>query len=372
MYKRHELSFDDVLIVPAKSNVLPNETDLSTTLTQKIKLNIPLISAAMDTVTESQMAIAMAMLGGIGVLHRNLTIQEQANEVNKVKNFNFDSSSNPNASVDNKGRLIVAAAIGTAKEDILRAEKLIESEVDAIVIDTAHGHSYKVMSMIEEIQKLVNNQSIIAGNIATKEAAIDLINLGVDAVKVGIGAGSICTTRIISGIGVPQFAAIRDVAEVCINSNICLIADGGIRNSGDVAKAIAAGADSIMIGSLFAGMDESPGEIITAQGEKYKRYRGMGSIGAMKAGSSDRYFQEKASKFVPEGVEGYVEYKGQLKDAVHQLVGGLRAAMGYTGNASIAKMKRNCEFISITASGMKEGHVHDLSFFEPAPNYSNK
>lgn len=368
---RESLSFDDILISPAKSNVLPTEVNLTTKFAKKIKLKIPLISAAMDTVTDSDMAITIAMLGGIGVLHRNCTADMQAEEVIKVKKVEANSE---NASNDDNGKLVVAAAIGTTNDDIVRAEKLLKAGVDSIVIDTAHGHSYKVVQIIKDVLSILGDKSLIVGNIATKQAADDLINAGVHTLKVGIGPGSICTTRVISGVGVPQFTAIQDVAEICKEAEVSLIADGGIKNSGDVAKAIAAGADSVMIGSLFAGTDESPGEIISLEGKKYKQYRGMGSLGAMQQGSSERYFQSKkmgSNKFVPEGVEGYVAYKGSVKDIIHQLIGGLKSSMGYTGNKDIESMKNNCKFVKITASGIRESHVHDLSFFKNAPNYTN-
>ena len=372
---RQGLSFDDVLIMPAKSDVLPNQVDLKTQFTKGIKLKIPLISAAMDTVTDSNMAIALAISGGIGVIHRNFSKEEQAKQVNRVKQFNVSSEFAKNAALDDSGRLVVAAAIGTSDEDLLRAKKLIAENIDAIIIDTAHAHSYKVVNTIKQVKSLLGKISLIVGNIATKEAAYDLINQGVDAVKVGIGPGAICTTRIVAGIGVPQFSAIQDVAEICHSSNIPLIADGGIKNSGDVAKAIAAGADSVMIGSLFAGTDESPGEIITLNGKKYKQYRGMGSLGAMQSGSSERYFQSdkiENNKFVPEGVEGYINYKASVQNVIYQLLGGLRSSMGYTGSKNINAMKKNCQFITMTASGLRESHVHDLNFFKNAPNYQNK
>ncbi|WP_423348628.1 IMP dehydrogenase [Wolbachia sp. wLmal] len=478
-------SFDDILLLPAYSNVLPCDTDTKTYLTNNIELNIPLISSAMDTVTESGFAIAIAQHGGIGCIHKNLSIDEQILEVRRVKKYeswivynpitispdktvaeaislmrehNYsgipvvdqrklvgiltnrdvrfieDQNMNvkvsevmtkdklvtvreqgvnsasamkllhenriekllvvdenscciglitvkdiekynryPNSCKDSKGRLRVAAAIGTGKKDgIERCEALIGEEVDVVVVDTAHGHSENVINTIREIKKMYPNTQFIGGNIATKEAAEALIDAGVDAVKVGIGPGSICTTRIVTGVGVPQFSAIKNVAEACRARNVRLIADGGVKYSGDVAKAIAAGADSVMIGSIFAGTDESPGEIIMYKGRAYKSYRGMGSISAMKRGSASRYFQDKDSKLklVPQGVEGRVSFKGPASGVIHQLIGGLQAAMGYTGNRNIEEMKKNCKFVTITASGLRESHAHDIVITQEAPNYA--
>ncbi len=478
-------SFDDILLLPAYSNILPCDADTKTYLTNNIELNIPLISSAMDTVTESGFAIAIAQHGGIGCIHKNLSIDEQVLEVRRVKKYeswivynpitispdktvaeaislmrehNYsgipvvdqrklvgiltnrdvrfieDQNMNvkvsevmtkdklvtvreqgvnsasamkllhenriekllvvdenscciglitvkdiekynryPNSCKDSKGRLRVAAATGTGKKDgIDRCEALIGEEVDVVVVDTAHGHSENVINTIREIKKMYPNMQLIGGNIATKEAAEALIDAGVDAVKVGIGPGSICTTRIVTGVGVPQFSAIKNVAEACRARNVRLIADGGVKYSGDVAKAIAAGADSVMIGSIFAGTDESPGEIIMYKGRAYKGYRGMGSISAMKRGSASRYFQDKDSKLklVPQGVEGRVPFKGPASGVIHQLIGGLQAAMGYTGNRNIEEMKKNCKFVTITASGLRESHAHDIVITQEAPNYA--
>ncbi|MDR3131843.1 MAG: IMP dehydrogenase [Rickettsiales bacterium] len=478
-------SFDDILLLPAHSNILPCDADTKTYLTNSIELNIPLISSAMDTVTESDFAIAIAQHGGIGCIHKNLSIDEQVSEVRRVKKYEswivynpitispdktvaeaislmkehnysgipvvdqfklvgiltnrdvrfiedqnmgvkvsevmtkdklitvreqeVDSASAmkllhenriekllvvdenscciglitvkdiekynryPNSCKDSKGRLRVAAAVGTGKKDgIERCEALIREEIDVIVVDTAHGHSENVINTIREIKAMYPNTQLVGGNIATKEAAEALIDAGVDAVKVGIGPGSICTTRIVTGVGVPQFSAIQNVAEVCKARKVRLIADGGIKYSGDVAKAIAAGADSVMIGSLFAGTDESPGEIIMYKGRAYKSYRGMGSISAMKRGSASRYFQDKDSKLklVPQGVEGRVPFKGPASGVIHQLIGGLQAAMGYTGNSGIEEMKENCKFVTITASGLRESHAHDIIITQEAPNYA--
>ena len=477
------LTFDDVLLKPARSSVLPTDCDTRTQLTARIELGIPLISAAMDTVTESSLAIAMAQAGGLGIIHRNLDPARQAEEVRKVKKFEsgmvinpvtispdatladalrlmaehkisgipvvepgtrklvgiltnrdvrFASNSAqpvrelmtkerlvtvregvsreeakrllhqfriekllvvdddyrciglitvkdiekaqrfPNATKDEKGRLRVGAATGTGDAGVARAEALFDAEVDVVVVDTAHGHSEGVLKTVERVRRLSNYTQIIAGNVATADGAKALIDAGADAVKVGIGPGSICTTRVVAGVGVPQLTALLETVEVCRKHNIPVIADGGIKYSGDLAKAIAAGASAAMLGSLFAGTDESPGEVFLYQGRSYKAYRGMGSIGAMARGSADRYFQQDIKdslKLVPEGVEGMVPYKGPVSAVIHQLIGGLRAAMGYTGNRTIAEMQRNCEFIRITAAGLRESHVHDVTVTREAPNY---
>ena len=479
---RQALTFDDVLLVPAASSVLPAETDTKTRLTRTVSLGIPLISAAMDTVTESALAIAMAQSGGLGIIHRNLGIDEQAQEVRKVKKFEagmvvnpvtihpeatladalklmadnrisgipvverktgklvgivtnrdvrFASNPNqpvselmttkvitvpenvqreeakkllhqhriekllvvdghyrcvglitvkdmeksqkfPNATKDDHGRLRVGAATGTGEDGVKRAEKLFEAGVDVLVVDTAHGHSARVLDAVKKIRRLSNYTQIVAGNIATAGGAQALIDSGADAVKVGIGPGSICTTRIVAGVGVPQLTAILDVVEVCRKQNVPVIADGGVKFSGDLAKAIAAGADCVMLGSLFAGTDESPGEVFLYQGRSYKTYRGMGSVGAMARGSADRYFQQEVQnelKLVPEGVEGRVPHKGPVGNVVHQLVGGLKAAMGYTGNKNIAEMQKNSRFVRITGAGLRESHVHDIAITRETPNY---
>ena len=475
------LTFDDVLLKPASSSILPKNVNTKTLLTKTVSLEIPIISAAMDTVTESQMAIAMAQNGGIGSIHKNMKIEEQMNEVKKVKKFEsgivvnpvtiskdkklkdaldlmlknkisgipvveknnklvgiltnrdvrFFSNSEikvedlmtkknlqtvrenvdmkkakeilhkfrieklivvdkdykcvglitvkdiekarkyPNACKDTKGRLRVAAAVDAGEKGIERAQGLIDVDTDVIIVDTAHGHSKNVIDTVKKIKKKSNYTQVIAGNIATKEGAKALIDEGADAVKVGIGPGSICTTRMVAGVGVPQLTAIMEVAEVTKKRNIPLIADGGIKYSGDIAKAVAAGADTIMIGSLLAGTDESPGDVYLYQGRSYKSYRGMGSISAMLKGSAERYFQDtkEIQKLIPEGVEGQVPYKGPANIILEQLIGGLRSSMGYTGNNSIAKMKSNCEFIKITSSGLKESHVHDVSITKESPNY---
>lgn len=482
------LTFDDVLLCPAHSEVLPAAVDVSSWATRKIKLNIPIISAAMDTVTESRMAIAMAQAGGIGVIHRNLEVVEQAEEVRKVKKFEagivldpvtisptatleqaltlmrshgisgipvvqspengekdgklvgiltnrdvrFATNRNqpvselmtkenlitvrkgvsredamrllhqhriekllvvdedyrcvglvtvkdmekaqlyPNASKDAEGRLLVAAASTTGEQGYARSERLIEAGVDLLVIDTAHGHSSRVLDAVNRVKRLSNSVQVLAGNVATADGTKALIDAGADAVKIGIGPGSICTTRIVAGVGVPQLTAIMDAVEVANKSGTPIIADGGIKYSGDVAKALAAGASAVMIGSLLAGTDESPGEVYLYQGRSYKSYRGMGSLGAMARGSADRYFQEEvgdAMKFVPEGVEGQVPYKGPSGSVLHQLVGGLRAAMGYTGCATVAQMHEKAEFVQISNAGLKESHTHDVTITRESPNY---
>ncbi len=481
---RQALTFDDVMLVPAASSTLPGETNTRTRITREIELSIPLVSAAMDTVTEGALAIAMAQSGGLGVIHRNMTIDQQAAEVRKVKKFEAGMVVNPvtihpdetladalrlmtdnkisgipvvernsgrlcgiltnrdvrfasdprqpvaelmtkeklitvregNVSrddakrllhqhrieklvvVDNEyrctglitvkdiekaqlfphsckdehGRLRVAAASGTGRLELERAETLFAAGVDIMVVDTAHGHSSRVLETVDEIRRMSNYTQVIVGNVATAAGARACIEAGADAVKVGIGPGSICTTRMVAGVGVPQFTAIVDVVEECRKHGVPVIADGGIKFSGDLAKAIAAGADCAMLGSLFAGTDESPGEVFLFQGRSYKYYRGMGSIGAMARGSADRYFQQEVidtMKLVPEGVEGRVAHKGPVGNIVHQLIGGLRAAMGYTGNRTIAEMQRNCTFVRITNAGLRESHVHDIAITRESPNY---
>ena len=482
MQFQEALTFDDVLLKPAASAVLPGQTDTSTRLTRSIGLRIPLMSAAMDTVTEAPMAIAMAQAGGIGVIHKNLDAEAQANEVRKVKKFESGMVVNPvtihpdqtladalalmeahqisgipvversgklagiltnrdvrfatdnttkvsalmtweklvtvregvssdeakkllhqrriekllvvdadyrciglitvkdiekankfpGASKDEKGRLRAAAATGVGEDGIRRAQLLIDADVDVIVVDTAHGHSKGVLEAVTRVKKLSNYCQVMAGNVATAEGAQALIDAGADAVKIGIGPGSICTTRMVAGVGVPQLTAILEAAEVCHAAGVPAIGDGGIKFSGDLAKAIAAGADCAMIGSLLAGTDEAPGEVMLYQGRSYKSYRGMGSIGAMARGSADRYFQQEVEstlKLVPEGIEGRVPYKGPVGNIVHQLVGGLKAAMGYTGNATIKGMQTNRQFLRITGSGLRESHVHDVEISREAPNY---
>lgn len=482
---KQALTFDDVLLVPAKSFFLPREVDLTTLLTPDIKLNIPIISAAMDTVTESDLAIALAREGGIGILHKNMSIERQCGEVDKVKrsesgmikdpvtllpdksigdaldlmkkysvsgipivnsskrlvgiltnrDLRFEPNrklkvsqlmtrenlvtapvgttlekaekilqkykieklpvvdkkgmlkglitfkdimkkkKHPNACKDEHGRLRVGAAVGVTRDTFDRVSELILTGADVIIIDTAHGHSAGVMKLIKEARKKFRYIQLIAGNVATYQAVVDLINCGVDAVKVGIGPGSICTTRVIAGVGVPQISAVMEAFRASKKKGIPIIADGGIKQTGDVAKALAAGAHSVMIGSLFAGVEESPGETILYEGRSFKSYRGMGSIGAMKEGSKDRYFQDvedDIAKLVPEGVEGRVPFKGPLSDTIYQLVGGLRAAMGYCGVKNIAQLRTKAKFVKVTHAGLKESHPHDVIITKEAPNYQTR
>ena len=475
------LTFDDVLLQPSESAIGPGDADVKTQLTNKIHLNIPLISSAMDTVTEHKLAIAIAQLGGIGVIHKNFSIERQAKEVEKVKKYESGMVINPitispessiedafalmdkykisgipvvdditkklngiltnrdlrfsqnykkkvttlmtkdvvtvkinilpeqakellhkhrieklvvvdqenrciglitvkdiekslkfpNSCKDSDGRLRVAAATGVGLSGLKRAEKLIESGVDLLVVDTAHGHSKKVLNTIKELSKFSNFVDILGGNVATPDGTKALIDSGANVVKIGIGPGSICTTRMIAGVGLPQLSAIIECSKIAKKNKIPVIADGGIKYSGDIAKAIAAGANGVMVGSLFAGTDEAPGEVFLYQGRSYKSYRGMGSLGAMARGSADRYFQEEIEKLklVPEGIEGQVPYKGPIENVIHQLVGGLKSAMGYTGNANIESMKKNCVFRKITNAGLKESHVHDVMITRESPNY---
>ncbi len=478
------LTFDDVLLLPAHSNVLPKDVDLKTFLTRTISLNIPLLSAAMDTVTEARAAICLAQEGGLGIVHKNLTPERQADEVRRVKKFEAGIISNPitvtpdttirkvleltraqhisgvpvtqgdklvgivtsrdlrfetryeepvsrimtpqeklvtvkegasrdeilkllhqhriekilvvddkfglkglitvkdiqksteypRSAKDLKGRLLAGAAVGVGQGTEERVERLVEAEVDVIIVDTAHGHSQGVLDRVRWIKKHYPDMQVIGGNIATGEAAKSLRDAGADGVKVGIGPGSICTTRMVAGVGVPQLTAIANVAEAMKGSNIPVIADGGIRYSGDIAKALAAGAHTIMIGSLLAGTDEAPGQVEIYQGRSYKSYRGMGSLGAMGEGSSDRYFQEgtKGDKLVPEGVEGRVPYKGPMINIIHQLMGGLRSSMGYTGSVNIEAMRTKTQFVRITNAGIRESHVHDVMVTKEAPNYQRE
>ena len=350
------LTFDDVLLKPQVSDVLPNNVDISTNITKDIKLNIPIISAAMDTVTESKMAIAIAKSGGLGIIHRNLNTKAQSAEVLKVK----------------KKKLIVGGAIGTSNEDLERAKSLLDNNVDLLVIDTAHGHSEKVLKILSKVKKISRKTPICVGNIASGEAAKKLYEEGADILKVGIGPGSICTTRMVAGIGVPQISAIIEVKRSLKNKKVKIISDGGIKFSGDIIKGLAAGADAIMMGSIFAGTEESPGKKFKYKNKLYKSYRGMGSIGAMAAGSSDRYFQKKykdRSKFVAEGVEGKVEYKGSVDSIIYQLQGGLRSSMGYIGAKNIGEIKKKAKFIKITKAGFYESMVHSVEMIETTLNY---
>lgn len=372
-FAKKGLTFDDVLLIPAESHVLPNEVDLSVKLADNIKLNLPFISAGMDTVTESSMAIAMALQGGMGVIHKNMSIVAQAGEVATVKGVML-SGNFTRAAVDEENKLLVAAAVGVTSDTFQRAQALLEAGANAIVIDTAHGHSAGVLRKIKEIREHFPKATLIAGNVATAEGTKALFDSGVDIVKVGIGPGSICTTRIIAGVGVPQITAIYDAASVAREYGKTIIADGGIKYSGDIVKAIAAGGNAVMLGSMFAGTTETPGQIITDGDKKYKVYRGMGSIGAMAQshGSSDRYFQggvNEANKLVPEGIEARVEYKGDVSDTIFQLIGGLRSGMGYVGARNMDELINKAQFVQMTNSGLRESHPHDVQITKAAPNY---
>lgn len=359
------LTYDDILLVPQFSQILPNQTSTATRLSKDIKLNIPFVSAGMDTVTEKEMAVELARLGGIGVIHKSMSIELQVEQVKFVK----ESEICEGAAVDSRNRLLCAAAVGVTADAIDRVRALAEVGVDAVVLDTAHGHSAGVMGKIKEIRALFPKLTIIAGNVATASGVMDLAKAGADCVKVGIGPGSICTTRIVAGMGVPQFTAVMNCVEAAKLSGVTVIADGGLKHSGDIVKAMAAGADAVMMGSLFAGALESPGELIEHNGVKYKLYRGMGSTDAMRAGSGDRYFQNETKKFVPEGVSGVVPCKGRLGDIVFQLIGGLRSGMGYCGAKDFGKLYENSEFVQITSAGLVESHPHDLADMTHEPNY---
>ena len=372
-FAKKGLTFDDVLLIPAESHVLPNEVKLDTKLAPNLQLHIPLISAGMDTVTEGNMAIAMAENGGLGVIHKNLSIEAQVEEVKKAKSKTVDPNL-PHPAVDDQGRLLAAAAVGVTSDTFERAESLLEAGADAIVIDTAHGHSAGVLRKIKEIREHFPNATLIAGNVATCEGTAALFDAGVDVVKVGIGPGSICTTRIVAGVRVPQITAIYDAASVAQKYGKKIIADGGIKYSGDVVKALAAGGNAVMLGSMFSGTTEAPGAIFTNEGKQFKSYRGMGSVGAMSQqhGSSDRYFQggvNEANKLVPEGVEALVPYKGDVSNIIYQIDGGLRAGMGYVGAGTIEELIENSQFVQITNAGLRESHPHDVQMAKEAPNY---
>ena len=372
-FAKKGLTFDDVLLIPAESHVLPNEVKLDTKLAPNLQLHIPLISAGMDTVTEGNMAIAMAENGGLGVIHKNLSIEAQVEEVKKAKRKTVDPNL-PHPAVDDQGRLLAAAAVGVTSDTFERAESLLEAGADAIVIDTAHGHSAGVLRKIKEIREHFPNATLIAGNVATGEGTAALFDAGVDVVKVGIGPGSICTTRIVAGVGVPQITAIYDAASVAQKYGKKIIADGGIKYSGDVVKALAAGGNAVMLGSMFSGTTEAPGTIFTNEGKQFKSYRGMGSVGAMSQqhGSSDRYFQggvNEANKLVPEGVEALVPYKDDVSNIIYQIDGGLRAGMGYVGAGTIEELIENSQFVQITNAGLRESHPHDVQMAKEAPNY---
>ena len=373
-FAKEGITFDDVLLIPAESHVLPNEVDLSTQLAPNLKLNIPLISAGMDTVTEGRMAAAMAKMGGIGVVHKNLSIQAQADEVRLAKNTPV-TAEDTHAAVDKDGKLLVAAAVGVTSDTFERAEALFEAGADAIVIDTAHGHSAGVLRKIKEIRDHFPHNTLIAGNVATAEGTRALFEAGVDVVKVGIGPGSICTTRVVAGVGVPQLTAIYDAADVAREFGKPIIADGGIKYSGDVVKALAAGGNAVMLGSMLSGTEEAPGDVQQgADGRLVKSYRGMGSVGAMSQqhGSSDRYFQggvNEANKLVPEGIEAVVSYKGTVSNVVYQILGGLRSGMGYCGAENIDKLIETAQFVRISNAGLRESHPHDVMMSKAAPNY---
>ncbi len=354
---KEALTFDDVTLAPKYSNILPSEVDTSIILTKFLKLKIPLLTSAMDTVTESKMAIAIAKAGGIGIIHRNLNIKKQVEEIKKVK----------------KQKLLVGAAVGAGSNELARAKAILEEDINMIVVDTAHGHTKKVSEMIKFIKKEKNSKTALcAGNIATAEAARYLDKLGVDIIKVGIGPGSICTTRLVAGIGVPQLTAILNVRNAIKKSKVKIISDGGIKYSGDLAKAFAAGADAVMIGSLFAGTDETPGKLIKKNGKLFKSFRGMGSVGAMNKGSADRYFQSKQkdnSKYVPEGVEGLAKYKGKVSKVIFKLIGGLRSSMGYLGSKQIKYLRKKPQFIKITKAGFYESMVHNVDIVKDENRY---
>tara|TARA_B100001121_G_scaffold256469_1_gene234348 strand:+ start:3544 stop:4620 length:1077 start_codon:yes stop_codon:yes gene_type:complete len=354
---KEALTFDDVTLAPKYSSILPSEVDTSTELSKYLKLKIPILSSAMDTVTESKMAISIAKAGGIGIIHRNLSIKKQIAEIKKVKKKNF----------------LVGAAVGAGPNEFHRAKDILKEGVDLIVVDTAHGHTKRVSEMIKLIKKIKHKKTALcAGNIATSDAAKFLIKLGVDIIKVGIGPGSICTTRLVAGIGVPQLGAILSVRDGIKNKNVKIIADGGIKYSGDLAKAFAAGADAVMIGSLFSGTDEAPGKLIKKNGIFFKSFRGMGSVGAMNKGSADRYFQSKQkniSKYVPEGVEGYVKYKGNVGSIVYKLIGGLKSSMGYLGSKHIKFLRNKPKFIKITKAGFYESMVHNVDIIKSDTKY---
>lgn len=357
------LTYDDVLLLPGPSEVVPSEVETGTWLTRKIKLQIPLVSSAMDTVTESQMAIALSKAGGIGIIHRNLSIDDQVTHVKLAKNVG-----------------LVGAAVGVGEDGFKRAKAIIDAGVDVVVVDTAHGHHRAVLEAIERVKKFAPDTQVIGGNIATRSGAQALINAGADGVKVGVGPGSICTTRVVAGVGVPQITAIMEANKACSKAGVPLIADGGLQYSGDIVKAIVAGANTVMLGSLFAGCDESPSELVEIDGIKFKVYRGMGSLGAMqsrgeqKSYSKDRYMQDDVlseDKLVPEGIEGKIKYRGPVSSVIHQLVGGLRSGMGYAGAPDIENLRREGQLIQITAAGLKESHPHDVADIKEAPNYVN-
>ena len=366
------LTYDDLLLIPQKSEVVPAEVSTKAYLTPKIRLNVPIVSAAMDTVTEHAMAIALARVGGIGMIHKNMSIERQAEEVALVKQAGAEGFQN--AAKDGNGRLLCGAAVGVGANTMERVAALLRSGVDVITVDSAHGHSANILKVVAQIRVQYPDLPLIAGNIVTKEAAEDLIRAGANAVKVGIGPGSICTTRVVSGVGMPQASAVDEVASYCKGKGVCVIADGGLKYSGDIVKALALGADTVMLGSLLAGCLESPGEVKEVNGKKFKTYVGMGSLAAMKRGSADRYFQKTTTaveKLVPEGIEARVAYSGTVEENVYQLVGGLRSGMGYCGAKDLMALRENAHFVRITNAGLRESHPHDVDMTVAAPNYSH-
>lgn len=370
--EKDALTFDDVLLVPQYSEITPDMADVSTKLTNTFKMNVPFLSAAMDTVSEHKLVTALALAGGLGVIHKNMSIADQAKEVEMVKNYEFDNEKNKRALIDKKGRLCVGAAIGVTADMMDRVHALMDAGVDVFVLDSAHGDSKNIINAIKNLRLEYPSMELIAGNVATYEGTLDLMKAGASAVKVGMGPGSICTTRIIAGIGVPQLQAVMDCARASKEMNVPIIADGGIKYSGDVVKALAAGANTVMLGGLFATCEEAPGDIYESNGKKYRTYRGMGSIEAMAKGSTDRYFQTGHKKFVAEGVQGIVEVKTTVEELVFQLIGGLKAGMGYCGSKDISTLQEKGTFIKITNNALLESHPHDISINKGEPNYSVK
>ncbi len=364
------LTFDDVLLVPQYSEVVPTDVDTTGWFTAKIKLKEPITSSAMDTVTEGKMAAALAEIGALGIVHKNFSVAEQARQIEIVKTKKVSSEKHPFANLDKLGRLIVGAAVGASGDYFERAESLVRAGVDVLVVDTAHGHSKRVLEAVKTIKRKLKVQ-VVGGNVATYEGTKALIAAGADAVKVGIGPGSICTTRMVSGCGVPQIYAVQEAVRAAKLKKIPVIADGGIKYSGDITKALAAGASSVMIGSLLAGTEEAPGEVFEENGKQFKFYRGMGSLGAMNQGSKDRYGQEKVvgGKLVPEGVEARVPFKGSVLNIIEQLTGGLRSGMGYSGAKNVVELQKRAKFVRITGAGLRESHVHDVQIVKKAPNY---
>lgn len=370
--EKDALTFDDVLLVPQYSEITPDMADVSTKLTKTFKMNVPFLSAAMDTVSEHKLVTALALAGGLGVIHKNMSIADQAKEVEMVKNYEFDNEKYKRVLIDKKGRLCVGAAIGVTADMMDRVHALMDAGVDVFVLDSAHGDSKNIINAIKNLRLEYPSMELIAGNVATYEGALDLMKAGASAVKVGMGPGSICTTRIIAGIGVPQLQAVMDCARASKEMNVPIIADGGIKYSGDVVKALAAGANTVMLGGLFATCEEAPGDIYESNGKKYRTYRGMGSIEAMAKGSTDRYFQTGYKKFVAEGVQGIVEVKTTVEELVFQLIGGLKAGMGYCGSKDIPTLQEKGTFIKITNNALLESHPHDISIDKGEPNYSVK